>query len=121
MALPQLSRARDGMPLGCYRHGMPSDRLDPATRARVSREGGKASRAAQTDDEWRELSSRGGRARSDHLDAQTRSAVSATGAAAIHSAPGLARRLVKKYRSPDTTDADRAEAVEILREGGLTP
>ena len=58
----------------------------------------------------------GGRKRAATMTAEERRKVSAAGAAAVNSAPGLARRLLAKW--PQATEAERAEVLAILAELG---
>jgi hypothetical protein len=71
------------------------DRMDKQTRTRVAAAGGHGRAAALTGDQ--------------------RSAISATGARAMHTPTALARRIVKYW--PDLSDAERAEVIGILTAG----
>lgn len=69
-----------------------TDRLDPATRQRVTSAGGQGRAAALTPEQ--------------------RAAIASAGAAASRSPAALARRIVKAW--PDLSRAERAEVREIL-------
>lgn len=76
---------------------MPRGILDEETRRRVSSAGGKASIANMTPQQL----SAGGKA----------------GAAVVHSAAGIARRLAAKW--PTLTPEEQAEVRRILRKAGI--
>jgi hypothetical protein len=100
--------------------GMARGQLDDETRARVSSAGGRARAESLTAAERSEVARSGGRAggraRADNLTAAERQHVAAAGAAAIHSALGLAKRLVKKYRDAGTTEQERADVRMVVRD-----
>jgi hypothetical protein len=62
------------------------------------------------------VTSAGGRGRAA-LPAEQLSQINRAGAAAINSAAGLARRIVKRW--PELTEDERAEVLDVLVGGGL--
>jgi hypothetical protein len=65
-----------------------------------------------------ERGERGGRRRAEVLPADERANIARSGAAAVNSAAGLARRLARRW--PELGRTERDEVRAILREGGVT-
>lgn len=65
-------------------------------------------------DKRRRVTSAGGKARGASMTAEERSKLGKAGATAIHSVPGLAKRLAAKW--PTASDEERAVARAILAE-----